>query len=174
MRSSSVATLSSSDLWDAFQAKAEAVGTRVERAASEDDARGLLLAVPGMASTGTARAVLPDVVAGLPACADPRSGAPAVVAAGHFGVAETGSVVVAESATDRGACYLSEHLWLLVPGEAMAATLDEALVRIGAMIAAGGHYATLMTGPSRTADIERTLTVGVHGPRTLTVVVVGG
>jgi L-lactate dehydrogenase complex protein LldG len=31
-----------------------------------------------------------------------------------------------------------------------------------------------MSGPSRTADIERVLTIGVHGPKALVIVVIGG
>ncbi len=34
------------------------------------------------------------------------------------------------------------------------------------------RYVACVTGPSRTADIERVLTIGVHGPRKLVVVVV--
>ncbi|HKF35783.1 MAG TPA: LUD domain-containing protein, partial [Ktedonobacteraceae bacterium] len=35
------------------------------------------------------------------------------------------------------------------------------------------RYISLVTGPSRTADIERTLTIGVQGPKALCVIVVG-
>jgi len=34
-------------------------------------------------------------------------------------------------------------------------------------------YASLTTGPSRTADIERSLTIGVQGPNAVHVVVLG-
>jgi L-lactate dehydrogenase complex protein LldG len=32
-------------------------------------------------------------------------------------------------------------------------------------------FLALVTGPSRTADIERVLTIGVHGPRRLIIVI---
>ena len=95
------------------------------------------------------------------------------VAAGLFAVAETGSVAVALPRAERGAALLAERLWLIVPASELVATLDEALARIGELVRGGRPYVTLMTGPSRTADIERALTVGVHGPRGLHVVLVG-
>jgi L-lactate dehydrogenase complex protein LldG len=95
------------------------------------------------------------------------------IAEGVFAVAETGSVVVALPRAERGAALLAERLWLLVPAGDLVPTLDDALARIDALVRAGRPYVTLMTGPSRTADIERALTVGVHGPRELHVVLVG-
>jgi L-lactate utilization protein LutC len=96
-----------------------------------------------------------------------------LVADAVFAVAETGSVAVALPRAERGEALLSDRLWLLVPGDELVATLDEALTRIEALVRDGRPYVTLMTGPSRTADIERALTVGVHGPRELHVVLVG-
>jgi len=95
------------------------------------------------------------------------------IAAGLFAVAETGSVAVALPRAERGAALLAERLWLLVPASELVASLDEALARIETLVRGGRPYVTLMTGPSRTADIERALTVGVHGPRELHVVLVG-
>jgi L-lactate dehydrogenase complex protein LldG len=95
------------------------------------------------------------------------------IAEGLFAVAETGSVAVALPRAERGAAFLSERLWLLVPASELVATLDEALARVDALVRDGQAYVTLMTGPSRTADIERALTVGVHGPGELHVVLVG-
>ena len=95
------------------------------------------------------------------------------VADGLFAVAETGSVAVALPRDERGEALLADRLWLVVPASEIAATLDDALARIEALVRAGSPYVTLMTGPSRTADIERALTVGVHGPGELHVVIVG-
>lgn len=96
-----------------------------------------------------------------------------VVTVAAFGVAESGNVAVVGSAEDRAACFLAEHLLLLLHVEDLVPTLDAALERVAALVAGGARYVTLMTGPSRTADIERVLTVGVHGLTALTIVVVG-
>jgi L-lactate dehydrogenase complex protein LldG len=57
------------------------------------------------------------------------------------------------------------HLAIVHPS-ALRADLHQALADVK-----GEGYAVLVSGPSRTADIELTLTVGVHGPKSLYVLV---
>ncbi len=45
--------------------------------------------------------------------------------------------------------------------------------RFGADVVQRHSNITLITGPSRTADIEQSLTLGVHWPKEIHVVVVG-
>src|SRR5438270_2149030 len=96
-----------------------------------------------------------------------------VVGAGEFAVAETGSVAVDEARGDRGMCFLAERLWLLVPESEMVPNLDAAMLRMQELVQHGSPHPLLMSGPSRTADIERVLTVGVHGPRALVILGIG-
>jgi L-lactate utilization protein LutC len=139
------------------------------RTSSQETAVSLLLeAAPNYACTRS-------VAARFPRVAERASGPDAaeVVAAGEFAIAETGSVAVNEPADDRGRCFLAERLWLLVAETALLPDLESGLQRLGELIRTGAKHPLLMSGPSRTADIERVLTIGVHGPRALVIVVVG-
>jgi L-lactate dehydrogenase complex protein LldG len=156
-------------LWSTFTARAELLGAAVMRTSSGESAASLLAeAAPKYVCTRSAALRFPRV-------AEHASAAEAadVVAAGEFAVAETGSVAINEPADDRGRCFLAERLWLLVAETALLPDLDSGLQRIGELIRAGAKHPLLMSGPSRTADIERVLTIGVHGPRALVIVVVG-
>jgi L-lactate dehydrogenase complex protein LldG len=158
-------------LWSAFTARAELLGAAVMRTSSEETAASLLQeAAPDFECTHSV-AVRYSLIAQSAATGTDLKN---VVAAAEFAVAETGSVAINEPAEDRGNCFLAERLWLLVPESALVASLDEALRRIGALIRAGAHHPLLMSGPSRTADIERVLTIGVHGPKALVIVVIDG
>jgi L-lactate dehydrogenase complex protein LldG len=93
------------------------------------------------------------------------------LSAAQAGVAETGTLVL-ESAAERHrlvSLVPPVHVAVL-PAEAILADLDAALAALG-RAGPASRAVTLVTGPSRTADIELELVVGVHGPRELHVVV---
>src|ERR1051326_6208684 len=159
--------------WSTFTARAELLGAAVMRTSSQDTAASLLLeAAPNYVCTRSAANRFPRRAER----AQQAGSQPAVevVAGAEFAVAETGAVAIDEPADDRGRCFLAERLWLLVPQDALVQSLDEALQRMGELIRRGAHHPLLMSGPSRTADIERVLTIGVHGPRALVIVIVSG
>jgi L-lactate dehydrogenase complex protein LldG len=92
--------------------------------------------------------------------------APLGLSMGHLAIAETGSVLLSEpSLDDRAVGMLTLAQVTICPTAALVASLDDAapLIRQFAL-ERGGAFSTLVTGPSRTADIERVLTVGVQGP----------
>lgn len=84
-------------------------------------------------------------------------------------VARTGSVLVSAATASgrRLSIYPDQHLVLARPGQVVAeigAALRAAQARYGAALPS---LLSLTTGPSRTADIEKTLVLGAHGPRRL-------
>jgi L-lactate dehydrogenase complex protein LldG len=84
-------------------------------------------------------------------------------------IAETGSLVCSSrggKAVQAG--LLPAHHVAIVSSENMYETLDDFFSTLGD---SPPTNITLETGPSRTADIELTLTIGVHGPGRLSIIV---
>jgi L-lactate dehydrogenase complex protein LldG len=81
-------------------------------------------------------------------------------------VAENGAVWVTEELMgDRALPFICEHLVLVIERPAIYPTLHEAYAQIGN---ADYNFATFVAGPSKTADIEQSLVLGAHGPKSLT------
>ena len=85
-------------------------------------------------------------------------------------VARTGSLVVAPATASgrRLSIYPDQHIVLARPSQVVA-EIGDALRAV--QVHYGGQLPSMLsltTGPSRTADIEKTLVLGAHGPRRLT------
>jgi len=115
-----------------------------------------------------------DVLPGAVTGSDPRDwqAAAEIGVTGCDGaIAETGSLVMLSGAGKPRAASLlpPEHLAIVRRAEvrfSMAEIFDERAADIAA-----AANCTFITGPSRTADIELTLTLGVHGPGKVVVIV---
>jgi len=84
-------------------------------------------------------------------------------------IAETGTIVCSsEGGRAVQAGLLPSHHVAIVRRETILATLNDLF---SSVTAAPPTNLTLVTGPSRTADIELTLAIGVHGPEKLDIIV---
>lgn len=87
-----------------------------------------------------------------------------------FLLPETGTLVLRSSAEQSRAVSLLPRIHLaVVRPEMLRADMHQVFAE-----AKDNHYLVFITGPSRTADIELTVTLGVHGPKNLYVWMMGG
>ncbi len=90
---------------------------------------------------------------------------------GEFAVAENGAVWVSGNAMKhRALLFLAQHLALVVSEKEIVRDLHQAYSRLSF---SENGYGVFISGPSKTADIEQSLVMGAHGPRSLTVFLTG-
>jgi len=164
-----------------FRELLESVGGRVTIVRSEDEAREVL--ARRVRELGATRVVVSDAPAAgrlvgtlsgarvLASTADRAEllGAEVGVTSAQWGIAETGTLVLlSDHERSRLASLLPAVHVALLDARCILPTLGAALAAVhdGSL---AGRTVTFVTGPSRTADIELTLVVGVHGPRELDV-----
>jgi L-lactate dehydrogenase complex protein LldG len=85
----------------------------------------------------------------------------------QFGVAENGAVwVTDEESQVRVLPFICQHLAAVLPKTELVANMHEAYQRIGN---ASYPFGAFIAGPSKTADIEQSLVLGAHGPKSMTI-----
>lgn len=92
------------------------------------------------------------------------------VCEGLFGVAENGAIWLPEcQMADRVAPFIAQHVAIMLDKTQIVQDMHSAYEQID--IAAEG-FGLFVAGPSKTADIEQSLVLGAHGPRSLVVLLV--
>lgn len=87
-----------------------------------------------------------------------------------FAVAENGAVWVTEKEMKiRALPFICQHLAVVLQKKDVVANMHAAYNLIGKH---DYDFAVFIAGPSKTADIEQSLVLGAHGPKTMTVFVV--
>jgi L-lactate dehydrogenase complex protein LldG len=163
----------------------EGVGGRAIVAQNVDDLNEKINSLPQHASARTVASLVPGVASvniDLATIESPHAlaGVDLAILPGEFGVAENAAVWVTDrNVPVRVLFFLCQHLVLVLPADAIVDHMHAAYEWIsrtdqnGVSLYSKPVFGTFIAGPSKTADIEQSLVIGAHGPRSLTVCLLG-
>jgi len=175
------------DVMARFRAMAERMASTVEELPSADDAPlavARYLAAQGVAPRAVAWASLdplPWAAAGVavelrPPRRDESQGADLVGITGAFcAIAETGTLVLLSGADTPASTHLLPETHIaIVPRARIVATMEDAFALLRAERGGAAmmpRAINMVSGPSRTGDIEQTIVLGAHGPYRVHIIV---
>ena len=176
-------------MFDLFKTKAEGVGAEVYRFKTKSEAPDFILSFmqkEGVADTkggyalwaegpflsGIDKKALQDKVSGLKFEVTRDLSADALIGVSEAGYAltDTGSLVTDQTAIEQRLVSTLPAMHIAIIGSDRI--LDGKPAVFQKINPSNSKYIAFITGPSRTADIERVLTIGVHGPKRLIIVFV--
>jgi L-lactate dehydrogenase complex protein LldG len=177
-------SLTSEERIAAFTHALEALAGKVYRAGTSTDARNYVARVidGGTAIASNSPFLIESGIRSLPGVSggitDPKifrencATANFGITSADYALADTGTLVMLASPAEQRLVSLLPPVHIaVVPCARLLASLDELLATV-AMPADLTSSMVLITGPSRTADIEQILVRGVHGPGEIHVVLV--
>ncbi|HMB94189.1 MAG TPA: LUD domain-containing protein [Rhodothermales bacterium] len=156
-----------------FTEAIQSIGGQVEEVDTREDVASLLTA--RYPDAMVVASLLPEMngTVALDGIQDPHELADldVLVCEGEIGVAENGAIWLPESAVGhRAAPFITQHLAVVLDKRQIVWNMHDAYARV--QVDAEG-FGVFVAGPSKTADIEQSLVIGAHGPRSLTVFLVG-
>lgn len=176
------------ELFTKFKAGAEALSAEVHRVADIGEARQLatkIISELGIEMAVYAPSELVDAVdvvaignaAGVQMKKDNLRENAATAGLGisqlDYGIAEIGTLVGNSTSIESRLVSILPPIHLVfVRTKNILPTLSEVIALYNKDLGQLPRYLTFVSGPSRTADIERVLTIGVHGPGRLIIVLI--
>jgi L-lactate dehydrogenase complex protein LldG len=157
--------------YEQFRQVLEAVGGHCQRVTRLSDAASALSELPQYREAKETVSTVPGIAANVvqEVIEDPHllETVDLAIVRGAFGVAENAAIWVNDAGVRQRAIFvIAQHLVIVLPTPDIVHNMHEAYGRVDVAETSWGAF---ISGPSKTADIEQSLVIGAHGPRSLTV-----